>query len=36
MNEYLKIALGVWGVLILVGFGMKAFDAFYAWITKKE
>ena len=35
VNDYLKIALGVWGFLVLVGFGMRAFDEFADWIRRR-
>jgi len=35
LKEWLWIAGAVWGSLILLGFGMKAFDFFLAWIRKK-
>lgn len=36
MNEWVKLALGIWGALILVGFGMKAFDVFAGWVREKR
>jgi len=36
LKEFLWVAGAVWGSLILLGFGMKAFDFFLGWIRRKN
>lgn len=35
-KEWIYLALGIWTVLVLTGFGMKAFDWFTSWTCGRK
>lgn len=36
LNEWCLVVAGVWAVLVLTGFGMKAFDWLIGWTRRRR